>query len=472
MSFVSKIAEAYLRRKGLISGESVDRVSGMNMFSVQVPDLSAIWGQYTDSNLTVLFHEVPEIYTPVHIIASLISSGVFTVKKMKDDSPVDNNKYMNRLLSSPNPLQNWQELIYQAMAYQMVTGKNYLYANVPDTLTINYRNISTLINLPADNVQLRTDPMIKILSATAIEDLILDYLTPDGAQGIINIPPSKVMYTKYTSLYAYDLNIRGRSPLLSAQKAITNLIAVYEARNVIYTKRGALGFLVSKKGDASGMIPLSPKEKKELQDDYNKTYGLTSSKSPVAITSLPVDYIQVAATIADLQPFEETEYDASAIFAVYGVPRELMPRKEGATFENYNHALKSLYENAVIPRAKSLVRSISAFLKLEEVDLYLDVDFGHVKVLQENLKEKSAVDWRNNETSRVRFQYGIITLNDWRTTCGLEPAQNGLYNKLIYDMTPDELTKVETILKLSSGSTTGDGLGNAEPKMQDNASGN
>ena len=45
---------------------------------------------------------------------------------------------------------------------------------------------------------------------------------------------------------------------------MSNLIAVYEARNVIYVKRGGLGFIVSKKTDATGSIALTDDEKEQL----------------------------------------------------------------------------------------------------------------------------------------------------------------------------------------------------------------
>ncbi len=410
--------------------------------------MNAVWGQYSDSSLINIYHTMPEVFAPVHHIAFRVAQAKWQVRKISNDEVVYDNKNLNRLLSEPNPLQNFQELIYEWVALKKVTGKNYLYMNIPGTLSFNYKNVSTMLNLPADTVYIRPQAQFKILTATSISDLIQSYDVSMGSQTVA-ISPDKVIYTKHASLYANDLKLHGKSPLLSAQKAICNLLAVYEARNVIYTKRGALGFIVSRKQDADGMKALTTKEREQLLDDYGKTYGLTGNRSPVAITNLPIDYINVAMSIKDLDPFAETEVDAAAIFAVLNVPRTLMPRKEGATYENANQDEKTLYSNVVIPEAASIAMSLNNHLRLSESGLYLFPSFEDVDVLQENKKEKSDVDWKNNETCRVRFLMGIITLNDWRVVCGYEKVTNAIYDRLVFDMDEAQLQLVSTIINLS-----------------------
>lgn len=418
--------------------------------------MNAVWGQYSDSSLINIYHTMPEVFAPVHHIAFRVAQAKWQVRKTSNDEVVYDNKDLNRLLTAPNPLQNFQELIYEMVALKKVTGKNYLYLNIPSTLSFNYKNVATMVNLPADTVYIRPQSQYKILSATTISDLIQSYDVSIGSQTVA-ITPDKVIYTKHASLYANDLKLIGKSPLLSAQKAICNLLAVYEARNVIYTKRGALGFIVSRKQDADGMKALTAKEREQLLEDYGKTYGMTGTKSPVAITSLPIEYINVAMSIKDLEPFAETEMAAAAIFAVLNVPRTLMPRKEGATYENANQDEKTLYSNVVMPEAASIAISLTNSLRLRENGLYLFPSFEDVDVLQENKKEKSEVDWKNNETCRVRFLMGIITLNDWRVACGYEKVSNGLYDKLIYDMDDTQLQLVSTIINLSKNSSNDSG---------------
>ena len=439
-------------KKALINSDSLERAT-LTM-QPNFMNLYAVWGSYTDYNLCQLYHSIPEIFSPVYAIAYRVASAVFMVKKLKDDAPVFDNKYMNTILQRPNPLQNFAQLMYQATAYELVTGKNFMYANVPDTLNLNYRNVSTLLNLSADQVQINLKQPLKLLSATEITDLIHDYTYSDN--GLTAIIPQKVLYTKMESLYAADYGIIGRSPLISAGIAVDNLKAVYEARNVVYTRRGPLGLLVSKVSDSTGGVVLTQKEKDDALKDIYSRYGLGKQKYPIGLTSIPLDYVQVGSTIKDLEPFTETEYDAAAIYAALNVPRELMPRRDGATYENQKSAEKALYQNVVIPRTKSMCQSITSFLKLDEVGLYLDCDFSHVEILQADKKEKADVDWRNNETCRVRFTHSIITLNDWRVVAGYEPVTNSLFNKLLLDMTPDEVQQVQEILKLSKGGTTAD----------------
>ena len=54
------------------------------------------------------------------------------------------------------------------------------------------------------------------------------------------------------------LKFMGRSRLDSQKYTVSNIIAVYEARNAIYVKRGALGLIVNQKKDADGTVAMKP----------------------------------------------------------------------------------------------------------------------------------------------------------------------------------------------------------------------
>ncbi len=427
------------------------RISLMGGGYNRLPGFSPCWNEYTSAKLIALYHSVAEVYIPIHLIAGGVAQGVYTLRKKEDKSVIEENKYMKALFSRPNPLQNWAQFIYQKEVFELLTGESFVYANVPDVYKSgNYRNISTLINLPSDEVQIITDFNVKILSATTLTDIIKEYTVTNGNNGPVKIATDRVMYNKEASLKAVDMNIRGCSRLMSSKKNIDNLNAVMSARNVIFENRGALVIISSAKSDATGGTPLRDKEKKALAEDFD-TYGVVKGKKPFVITNVPITATNIGATIKDMEPFRETLANAEVLFGLYDVPTELMPRSEGATFENQAAAEKRLYNNVIIPRAKSLCQSLTNFLKLEEVGMYIDVSFDHIPVLQENLKEKSEVDWKNNETYRVAFLHGRVTLNDWRAAFKMQPVtKNKLYDKLVYDMDENEIAQVEKIVKLSA----------------------
>lgn len=413
------------------------------------------WGEYSKSDLVKAYHTIAEVYAPVHQRASRVADGNYQVKKISDDSIVFDNKDLNRLMSQPNPLQNFKELIYEMSALRAVTGENFLYAAVPDTLKFDYKNIAALWNLPSENVCIKTNSRIKLLSATTIGDIVQAYDVNAGTSNM-SIKPELVLYTKYTSLYASDNKIFGRSPLQSAKMPIDNLKEVYAARNTQYKKRGALGFISSEKSDADGTKSLTKEEKKEIREGYESDYGLDGTKSPVGIVGSPVKFTKVGATIAEMEPFTETKASAMAIYSVLKVPRTMMPSDEGATYENAKQEERGFYQNEVIPEAKSIALSLTNHWRLAEFGLYIDVSYDHVEVLQEDKQKRAESDWKNNETYRIRFLHGIITLNEWRVAAGLEKAKNKLYDKLIFDMDDTQRQIVSDIIKISKGGTGND----------------
>lgn len=421
--------------------------------SKELTDLSFLWGKDSDAYLIELFHTVGEVFTPIDIIAKAVADGKPVVKRISSDAVVYSNQELNKLLESPNPLQTWPELVYQMTCFELVTGKSYLYGLTPDNFSFNYRNIATIQNLLVDSVMIDTGTSVKLLTATSINDLIKNFLVSDGANGQVKIAPEKVLYTKINSLMSSDLNIHGRSPMIAEKKAVEVIAAIYVALGAIYTKGGPRGMWVSAQSDAGGAITWSPIEKEKAVADIIRRYGFGEGQFPFGVTDQNIRYEKAGADIQDLQPKEIYKMLCGAIFALYNVPRELMPDADGSTYENQKQARKSVYENVAIPRAKSFYQSLSTWLKLEESGLYIDVDYSHVALLQENLKEKSDVDFRNNQTYKLQFINGIITLNEWRVACGMEAVGgNQMYNKLILDMEPDEIAKLAEVAGIGKGS--------------------
>ena len=282
-----------------------------------------------------------------------------------------------------------------------------------------------------------------------IEELIKGYNLDLGAYSGLTIPNYQIWHDRdgIPELIKGSGYLKADSRLLAVKKPIANLIAVYEARNVIYLKRGALGFIVAQKSDETGTVALEPNEKEELRKEFNSKYGFGEGKSPYVITDIPVNFIKTSSSIAEMQPFDETLEDAIKIASVFGIPSVLVPRKDQSTFSNQDTAEKSVYTSVIIPAAKRFCEALTTFLGLEQKDLYLDCDFSDVACLQIGLKESEEVKKLTNERCLSQFNNGLISINDWRSQIHEDALDGDIFDKTKFEMTPEEIARVDSVIK-------------------------
>ena len=424
---------------------------------ISIRDVSEYMGLFSPNfvteNFINVYTTIGEVYFPINYIVSRIKSGNFMLKRVKDDSVVFDNQEINNFLSKPNPIFDFDEITGMFFTYRFVAGDAYLLASVPD----NFGKVKDLWRwcenywvLPSDNVSIKT-PLCRIplFSSFKKKEIIKSY-DVTSPLGVISFDPNLILHDKETNI-RFDQNyLKGQSRLLTQKYTISNLVAVYEARNVIYVKRGSLGMLISEKYDATGSIPMTQKEKKDIRDEYEKNFGLTNEKSLMSIINTPSKFVRMNMSISELQPFKETLNDACQIAGIYGIPSVLIPREDQSTFSNQENAEVAVYTGTVIPEAKRYCKMLTSFLGLENSGLYIDVDFSHIEVLQKREKEKSSSKKLISEKCKAEFYNGVITLNDWRSQIGESRIDNSLYDKLILFMTDQELDKIRNILSLSS----------------------
>ena len=316
------------------------------------------------SNYLTLFSTIPEVFFPIDYIASRIAGANFQLKKTKDDSIVWANKRMNGILSRPNCLMRWKELIYQHHIYKLCTGNSFIRAAMPDVFSTaeKWRYCDNYWVLPSDKTIV--EPVygnMPLFGIAQTEDIIRSYRLEYGWNGSLEIPPYQIWHDRDGSaeFYSGAMFLKSKSRLASQNKPMSNLIAVYEARNVIYVKRGGLGFIVSKKTDATGSIALTDDEKEQLLKQNFEKYGVRKGQVPYGISDADIDFVRTNLSIAELQPFEETLADAINIAGAYGIPAVLVPRKDQSTFSNQATAEKSVYCSTVIPMAKQFCKDYS-----------------------------------------------------------------------------------------------------------------
>ena len=257
---------------------------------------------------------------------------------------------------------------------------------------------------------------------------------------------------------------KGLSKLEPIRKNLSNIAAVLKTANVLYNERGGL-FLFSQdsKGEFGG-IPIEDKDKKDIERQYRKDYGIHEDQSRYIMTSASMKATPISYPIKDLMLFEELEADFSAILSMYGMKRDLFPSVKGATFENQVTAERSTYESTIQPNADDKARILTDILRLEDKGLRLKASFEHLSVMQEDEKMKADRERIRVDTLIKQWQEGLITRNDARTAQGLEEVTEEEMNRFSWQnlsqegaLTPDAqaIIDAQASLRGSVGGVSG-----------------
>lgn len=391
--------------------------------------VSCFRGAYSDANVLMMFKLLPEVFAPIDGIAKRVCNGRFVIKRVSTDEIVYSKKNLNKLLEQPNPLQKWNDFVYNSIVYKLC-GNRYIYTKIPDKLSYSYENISSVWALQPQYTEIFLKNKIPDIFDITTSSDIIDYYQVDYNGRNIKIDPQFVNHDSPLNVDVADNSnpLKGLSPLVADLYPMSNLCAVYEARNVIYVKRGPLGAIVSKKSDASGLVALKQSEKQQVINDLHNTYGLGHGQSAIAVTSEPVDYVQYGANIKDLLPFTETMASSYAIAATLSYPKELLPSEKQSTYENQRSAEIGLYQNVAIREGKELASILTKAWKLLENGLYMDVIYDHIEILQQDKKVEA--ETFNTKTAAVTTLYnqGFITKNAGLVMLGQEEVPGfGVY---------------------------------------------
>ena len=422
-----------------------------------------------NANWITLYNTVPEVAWPVNYIASRAAGAKYVLKRFKDDTVVWRNKEVNRMLVQPNSFESWYRTLWKHFTYKLVTGNSFIKAAIPDVFndaSSLWRWCDRYITLEEPLVQIEyKDFAADIYGVSDLEDVVKCYWHNNGAHRE-EIAPRLVFHDRDDAFgHIVSDPLRAKSRLMAVLKAISNLIAVYEARNVIYVKRGGLGWLVSDMSDEMGSRSLTPDEKRDILEEADKMYGLSEGKYPYGISDVKLNFVRTNLSITDLQPFDETLADAVIIAGIYGIPPVLIPRKDQSTYANQANAEKAVYSSVIIPLVQRFCQEFTHFLGLDEDGLYLDADFSDIDCMQAGKKEQQEVHKLVSDRCKVEFESGVISLNDWRAQQGYERVDEDLYDKLVSQMTPDE---IERIQNFSNPKQTEDNEGDvSEASLQD-----
>lgn len=334
---------------------------------------------------------VAEIYVPIDAIADRCSSVRYDIVNKVSGELYEPQGNLKRLINNPNPFDRFSDIVYQSIFSELADGNSYVYSKTPDSLknpTID--NISNIWVLRPNQTQAILKKQISNpFLMKSISDIIEKYKTYFMYEHDL-----ETRYVYHKTTLGIESNGKGLSPLSACQKNINNLLAVYQARYNVYAKNGTAGILSKAPtggGGASLQEAIDPITRDTMMKDLQDRQGLIGDKDFIGISSVPVVFTKTLGTIKELEPFEETLEDAIKIAGIFGVNKELIPKKDNATFSNQMIAEKSFWQNVVKSMCEDKAKDLNKIFYLPE-DLTFKPNFNGIEALQEDKKSGYEAD--------------------------------------------------------------------------------
>ncbi len=357
----------------------------INQVSGRLPIANQIWGKkeavWVDTNNAWrLFIEIPELRSVIDKRASMMSSNHPCLYDMNGDK-VESHWLMD-LFKDPNAMQSWSDVVYSLSVQDALYSNAFAYC---PKRSFDIRNL--MVPLPANKIEIQLSG--KKLQAMDSEDMVTRFCFEydDDSKEIID-------WTDMIYLTTDDgMNlVKPISRIDSLKYPLSNIKAQYHKRNVLLENIGSIGILTTSQNDMGGAIPMTPEEKRQIQQDWFKR-----SKDELIITESNVDWKPMSYPTRDLMLFEELTADKMAIIDTYGLNANLFSSERGTTFTNVRDSIRLVYTDTIIPETQSMYDSMMKQWGLSD-EYYLKADFSHLPALQEDEGERADVQKTKAET--------------------------------------------------------------------------
>lgn len=377
------------------------------------------------------YEKCPAVAAIINRKARAFSNGKWFILDAKGkEVNTSDVSVLKKLMERPNAMQSWNQFMTQAKVFEQLFGRVYIFMlRIPGF----HNDIRSMWVIP--NWMVTTKLTGKFIMQTDISEIIEKYEIQ--LNGVTTPVPVADMLVLNDTSQGMELAVpHSSSRLVSLQDPVSNIIAAYEARNVLITRRGGIGILSNESNDKVGHIPMKQGEKEELQDDFRK-YGFSRKQWQVIITNASLKWQSMTYPTKELMLFEEIEDSVRQIADNYDYPMFLLGFKNGTTFSNVGEAKKSLYQDAIIPEAEAWAEAMTTFFGLKNAKL--QVFFDHLDVLQKSRKEEADALKAMTDALDIQFKSRVITLEEYRLKLDYDLQFNGktFYQNDSTDQTPN-----------------------------------
>jgi hypothetical protein len=401
-------------------GSTVNGANGFWMFNLNGSGYDQYFSYSNNLSALKAFTDCPPVSSILMQKAHAYLNGATNITTLdgKEAKSPQANK-IAALLKRPNPLQSWSQFEMQVYVNTMLYG----YTVVLPIKPAGFPNIDAkqLWAIPGNMIVITESENLFFSYSNAIVKTIdkieLVYKDTRTELNVDDVFIMKDVMPSFSSI------VLPQSRIQAQQKPINNIIGAFVSRGVLITNRGPR-FVVSNGGkDAMGVMPMTPDEKLELQNEFKYRFGLMQNQSQAIITSATANVQTVGFDVKQLGLFEEVNDSSSMLCIGLGFPKFLAGLSD-PTFNNQDTAEKALYQRFIIPESVSFYDQWNSFFSTDTYGIKLGKDYSKLPVLQEDRINLGRARAYMNQALVIEWYNNIITANEWLLANG-QPAKTG-----------------------------------------------
>lgn len=343
-------------------------------------------------------------YRCIDIVAKAISSLELYPEKAGD---IIEGHPISNLLRRPNPQQAGSRFVYAMIATAKISGNLFLEAVRP---LGGKRLPSELYVLRSDRVQVLPGPFGMPQG--------FRYTADSGRHHEFESDPQTGMGEVFHMRDFHPLDDwYGMSPVKPAARSIDqHSAAASHNQALLQNQARPSGAWIYEPPVVNGVpVPMNPDQITSAENRLFDKYTDPSRRGRPLVLGGYWRYQDLMLSPRDMDFWEGSQQKAREICAAFGVPHVLVVPGE-ATYANRDSAYLELWENTIIPMARTMLADISIWLSWlyrDDIDLQFDIDKIPALMSRRSVHRQMVV---------TEWNAGIITLDEARDALDYDPA--------------------------------------------------
>lgn len=416
---------------------------------------SVIYNADNDENyIKYGYQQNPTVYSIINLINNAAKRVPYQILKVKDDKALKQYKSMtsghldqnsiiqsriiksrtfeevdvpelSKLLDRPNPMQGWSSFIENLIGFRKLTGNGYIWALSPEGGP-NQGRPKELHVLPSQCVEIISGGMQKPIKAYKLS---YNPTKEIDSEEICHIKDFNPVFDNTAS------HLYGQSPLKAGYRTLETNNEATDTGKKMLQNQASRGILTPKNAGE-----LTETQGKQLNESLQSR--MKESRGGVAMTAVPVDWINFGLSVTDLALIEQYKLTVADLCNIYGIPDALLNNNDSSTYNNLREFVKMLFQNAVIPELCKIRDELNNFIvpKFGE-GLYLDFDYSVIPELQMDMdklvSQLGQSHWLTGNERRMAMNYGADEdneiMNEYLIPQGMVPSSDLSLGSLLGD---------------------------------------